>query len=38
MSVLDDSFLDAEGVISRLPPLPAGFGTMLPSINQKALA
>jgi hypothetical protein len=28
---------EAERDPARLPPLPAGLGTMLPSINQKAL-
>ena len=37
ISFLDCSRLDAEGVISLFPPLPAGFGAMFPSINQKAL-
>src|SRR4051794_8351422 len=36
MSVRADSSSVCEGVTSRKPPLPLGFGKMLPSISQKA--
>ena len=37
MSVREAWDFAAEGVINTLPALPAGLGTMFPSISQKAL-